>query len=153
MGKSRNPNQNSKIRRNRNLNQYRKIKIRKKAESFRKQKFVFSDCGAVGCHQITVLPNGQLTICHGDSVESSHCIGDVESIDFNEVTNTSEGRFWVNLATLNNQDCLQCEALFLCGGGCPHHAGNVFGDRNHRDENYCKYIKHVLQWLLKKANY
>lgn len=126
-------------------------RIERQLESFGKQKFVFSDCGAVGCHQVTVLPNGQLTICHGDSVESSHCIGDVKSVDFNTIKNSPEGVFWLNHATLKSEKCMNCEALFICGGGCPHHAGNVFGDRNHNDENFCNYVKHVLRWLLKKA--
>ena len=126
-------------------------RLERQLDSFRKQQFIFSDCGAVGCHQVTVLPNGQLTICHGDSVESSHCIGDIFNVDFETIKNSQEGAFWINYSTLNKKECLDCEALFICGGGCPHHAGNVFGDRNHNDDNYCNYVKHVLRWLLNKG--
>lgn len=36
----------------------------RKLESFKDSKFKFSDCASVGCNQITVRPDGILSICH-----------------------------------------------------------------------------------------
>ncbi len=126
-------------------------RLQRQIDSFIGNKFVFSDCGAVGCHQIAVLPNGNLTICHGDSVDSKHWVGSIDSMNLEDIQYTKEGKDFIKYATLYDEKCINCEALYICGGGCPHQSGNVCNSRFERDENFCIYVKKVLNWLLKRG--
>lgn len=126
-------------------------RIQRQIDSFVKQEFVFSDCGAVGCHQITVLPNGQLCICHGDSVNKNLCWDDIKSIDLTKIVKSCQGKEWYDISTLNDEDCLNCPAIFICGRGCPHHAESVWGSKRIKEPNYCEYVKGVLAWLLSRG--
>ena len=127
-------------------------RIQRQIDSFINQKFVFSDCGAVGCHQITVLPDGNLCICHGDSVDKKLFLGNLDNIEFDSVSDSIQGKKWTTYSTLNDEECLNCPAIYICGRGCPQHAENVFGDRSHKEPNYCYYIKEMLFWLLSRGS-
>ena len=131
--------------------QIKEGRIQRQIDSISKQKFVFSDCGAVGCHQFTVLPSGMVTICHGDSVNKKHWIKSIQEIDLLNLSNTDEGNFWSNISTLEDDECLACPAIFICGGGCPHQSENVNNLRGKKEGNYCIYVKEVLKWLLKRG--
>ncbi len=126
-------------------------RIQRQIDSFINNKFVFSDCGAVGCHQITVLPDGNICICHGDSVNSDMYIGDVDSVSFSEIPYSIEGKKWSAYSTLFDDECLKCPAIFICGRGCPQHAENVFGNRSVKEPNYCHYVNRVLGWLISRG--
>lgn len=126
-------------------------RIQRQIDSFISQKFVFSDCGAVGCHQITVLPDGNLCICHGDSVNKDLFLGNIDTVNFSDVSRSEQGRKWASYSTLNDDECLECSAIFICGRGCPQHAENVFGDRGIKEPNYCQYVKDILCWLLSRG--
>lgn len=128
-------------------------RIHRQIESFIERKFVFSDCGAVGCHQITVVPNGQLCICHGDSGNTKYHFGMLEDLCISEIQKTEQGKAWRNYSTLNDDECLKCPAIFCCGRGCPQHAENLFGNREYKDENFCVYIRNILNWLLNRGYY
>lgn len=131
--------------------QIKEGRLQRQIDSISKQKFVFSDCGAVGCHQFSVLPSGMVTICHGDSVNQNHWIKSIEDLDLLSLSNTDEGKFWVNISTLNDEECLSCPAIFICGGGCPHQSENVNNSREKKESNYCIYIKEVLKWFLRRG--
>lgn len=123
-------------------------RIQRQIDSFTKQKFVFSDCGAVGCHQVAVLPDESLCICHGDSVDSNLFLGSLRDVDIIDIPKTNQGKKWVSYSTLLDPECLSCPAIFCCGRGCPQHAENLFGSRDSKDYNFCEYVKRVLSWLL-----
>ena len=129
----------------------REGRIERQIDSFREQRFSFSDCGAVGCHQITVVPDGQICICHGDSVNSSHFLGNIKEIDLSFLSTNSSALSWSSLSTLSDDECLNCPYIFICGRGCPHHAGNLFGSRDLKDKNYCYYAGAIMNWLLKRG--
>ena len=97
------------------------------------------------------MPNGDITICHGDSNTGNHIIGNSQSIEISSIVNSIEGSQWVKRATLYNNECLLCEALFCCGGGCKQQAQNLFGSREKIDRFHCIYVKGVLKWMLEKA--
>lgn len=126
-------------------------RIQRQIDSIIENKFLFSDCGAIGCEQFVVMPNGDITICHGDSNTGKHIVGNIQEIDISSIVNSEEGTEWVKRATLFNDDCLSCEALFCCGGGCKQQAQNLFGDREQIDKFHCTYVKGVLKWILEKA--
>ena len=126
-------------------------RIQRQIDSVLDNKFLFSDCGAIGCEQFVVMPNGDVTICHGDSNTNRHIVGNIQEIDIASIADSEEGTQWIKRATLYNDDCLSCEALFCCGGGCKQQAQNLFGSREKIDNFHCTYVKGVLKWVLEKA--
>lgn len=126
-------------------------RIQRQIDSIIDNKFLFSDCGAIGCEQFVVMPNGDVTICHGDSNTGEHIVGNIHDIDIASIVYSEEGAQWIKRATLYNDDCLSCEALFCCGGGCKQQAQNLFGNREKIDNFHCTYVKGVLKWILEKA--
>lgn len=128
-------------------------KIQRQIDSFVKKQFTYSDCGAIGANQITVLPNGDICVCHGDSSDTKHHFSNIQNFDFESFRNSVEANLWIRRATIFNQECLKCEALFCCGGGCRHNADNLFGSRESIDFSYCEYVKEVLYWMIRRACY
>lgn len=126
-------------------------RIQRQLDSVIKNKFLFSDCGAIGCEQFVVMPNGDVSICHGDSNTGKHIVGNIQRIDLEDIIKTDEGCAWKKRATIFKTECLSCEALFCCGGGCSLQAQNLFGNRNEIDRFHCIYVKGVLKWILEKA--
>lgn len=59
--------------------------------------------------------------------------------------------FWKKRCTLNNDECLNCESIFICGGGCAIQAEALFRDRNHIDEPFCIHTKVALKWILQSC--
>lgn len=126
-------------------------RIIRKIESFFENEFKFSDCGAIGGNQIVIKPNGNVCVCHGYFKTDKYEIGNISKNSINELISTKEFDFWKNRCTLNNPKCLNCEALFICGGGCAIQAEALFGDRNHIDEPFCIHSKKTLKWILQKC--
>lgn len=125
-------------------------RIQRQINSYVNNDFVFSDCAAIGLKQLTVLPDGNICVCHGDSSNKEKYIGNVFNLDFDKLIDVDQFEFWKNKSTLYNINCLNCEALFICGGGCAHHSEAITGDRNNIDVNYCIYAKEILKWMIKK---
>ncbi len=124
--------------------QYRKL------ESFKDYKFKFSDCASVGCNQITVRPDGILSICHCYSKTDKYVIGNIYDMTFDDAILSSEATFWKYRAPIFDNECLNCEGIFICGGGCPAQGEALFGDRKNIDRPFCIHTKKSLKWLLKK---
>jgi uncharacterized protein len=58
---------------------------------------------------------------------------------------------WAQLTPINKTECLSCEALGICGGGCPINAmhskqGNTI---HSRDDRFCVHAKKTLDFLIK----
>lgn len=135
------------------LNNYRGLiegRQYRKFESIMEGKFKFSDCASVGCNQITVRPNGNLSICHCYSKTDKYVIGNIYQMDFEEAMESDEAKFWKYRSPVYNEKCLKCESLFLCGGGCPAQGEAMFGSRYEMDRPFCIHTKKSLIWLLKK---
>lgn len=122
----------------------------RKLESFKDSKFKFSDCASVGCNQITVRPDGILSICHCYSKTDKYIIGNIYDMTFDEAIKSNEATFWKNRAPIFNETCLNCEGIFICGKGCPAQGEALFGDRKEIDKPFCIHSKKSLVWLLKK---
>lgn len=127
-------------------------RIQRQIDSIINNNFYVSDCGAIGCGQFTVMPNGDISICHSDSNTGKHIIGNIESLDINSIFLTNEGQRWIERAPLKNDECLKCEALFCCGGGCKVQAETLFGSRDSIDRSYCIYVKNILKWVLTRCS-
>lgn len=122
----------------------------RKLESFKDSRFKFSDCASVGCNQITVRPDGILSICHCYSKTDKYVIGNIYDMTFDEAVKSQEATFWKYRSPIFNEECLQCEGIFICGGGCPAQGEALFGGRKEIDKPFCIHTKKSLVWLLKK---
>lgn len=47
-----------------------------------------------------------------------------------------------------NQDCLECPAISICGGGCAYSAEEIEGDIFARDEGFCLHTKEAFNFLI-----
>lgn len=126
------------------------LRIQRQINSFANKDFMFSDCAAIGARQITVMPDGKLTICHADTNNGNRHIGNIFEFCFDDILKTSEGKFYSERYTLLNEKCLNCEYIFCCGGGCPNHSGILFGNRNAIESPFCIYVSKIFSWMLQK---
>ena len=64
-----------------------------------------------------------------------------------------EGVFskWIESSPLFKPECLNCEAVAICGGGCPASIELMTGDRNGIDVRICPHSKLTLNWLIYEA--
>lgn len=90
-------------------------RLLRKFRAFYSGRFKFNDCSAVGGQQLTVKPNGNLTICHGYWNQQKDNVGNIKTSSFQDVFRTKIYSNWKHNLTINNKKCLQCPALYICG--------------------------------------
>ncbi len=113
--------------------------------------FKFQSCGAVGLNQITVQPNGDVCICQGDQRSKDNVCGNINISSIPDILNNPINDKWNHMYTIQNQECQNCEALFVCGGGCPLQALVLEGDQQKLDKTSCIFYKKLVDWLIKKC--
>lgn len=102
------------------------------------------DCCGCG-KQIVVLPSGKVGVCHAYSGTGKFFI------DPDGGFNPYEHPFWKEWSKrspFNMSQCGYCEALTICGGGCPHNADLNNGSIWEVDASFCIHAKETLQWLI-----
>lgn len=125
-------------------------RIMRKLKSFSKSQVYFSDCAATGGGQIVIAPNGQVGICHGCLHNKQYFVSNVDDTEF-DATKHKDFIEWSQLTPINKNECQDCPALGICGGGCPINAmhlkkGNTIHDL---DERFCVHSKMTLEFLIK----
>lgn len=125
-------------------------RIMRKLKSFTKSQVYFSDCAATGGGQIVIAPNGQVGICHGCLHNKQYFVSYVDDETF-DATKHKDFIEWSQLTPVNKEECQDCAALGICGGGCPINAmhlkkGNTIHDL---DERFCAHAKLTLEFLIK----
>lgn len=125
-------------------------RIMRKLKSFTKSQVYFSDCAATGGGQIVIAPNGQVGICHGCLHNKQYFVSHVDDETF-DATKHKDFIEWSQLTPVNKEECQDCAALGICGGGCPINAmhlkkGNTIHDL---DERFCTHAKLTLEFLIK----
>lgn len=125
-------------------------KINEHIQMFLSQTFKFHSCGAVGLNQITVKPNGDVCICHGDSRNNDKKIGNIVDDEITDIINNKQNDTWLNMYTIDHEECKFCPALSICGGGCPLQSEVLFGDREKVDLASCIFFKKLIIWLMKR---
>ncbi len=123
-------------------------RIERKIECLREGKFKFTDCGALGGNQVVFKPNGDICVCHAYEKTNQYTICNILTSDFSDIVNSKEFQFWMKRIPLFNEECLSCEALFCCGGGCVTRAETLFGERECIDRSFCIHTKKILMWFL-----
>lgn len=125
-------------------------RINRKIDSLLDQRFKFSDCAAVGANQLTIKPNGDVIICHGYVKTNKYVLGNIKDQSISKLINHPQSNMWINNAPIYNDKCINCEALYICGGGCSMQSEALFGGIENVDEAFCIHSKKSLIWLLKK---
>lgn len=124
-------------------------RIMRKLKSFSKAQVYFSDCAATAGGQIVVAPNGQVGICHGCLFNKEYFVATIDDDDF---VATEDPNFieWSQLTPLNHEECYDCPALGICGGGCPINARNLKLENTIHsiDERFCTHAKKTLEFFI-----
>lgn len=124
-------------------------RMMRKLDAFAKSQIYFSDCAATSGGQIVIAPDGRVGICHGCLYNKDYFISNVSDAQFDC---TQDGTFkeWASLTPINRNECLDCPALGICGGGCPINARSLkAGNTIHSmDTRFCVHSKKTLEFLI-----
>lgn len=125
-------------------------RMMRKLKSFSKAQVYFSDCAATTGGQIVIAPNGQVGICHGFLHDKQYFVAHINDDDFVAVKDDTFIE-WSQLTPINHEECLDCPALGICGGGCPVNAMHLkAGNTIHSiDERFCVHSKKTLEFFIK----
>jgi uncharacterized protein len=125
-------------------------KVKTFRDSYSAPKLHFSDCGATAGGQLVFAPDGSIGICHGCLWDKKHFVSSVDDDFFDAKTNPTFIE-WSQLSPVNREECQDCAALGICGGGCPVNAMNAIeGNTIHSlDERFCVHSKKTLDFLIK----
>lgn len=125
-------------------------RMMRKLKAFSKAQVYFSDCAATSGGQIVVAPNGQVGICHGCLYDKQYFVSNVDDENFDSTKNETFIE-WSQLTPINNEACIDCPALGICGGGCPVNAMHLKpGNTIHSiDERFCTHSKKTLDFLIR----
>lgn len=122
-------------------------RIMRKAKAFVEGKMHIFDCAAAGGNQIVIAPDGQVGICQAFIGTRDYFVSHVTEADFEPSANEAFIE-WKNRAPVNMEECLDCEGLGICGGGCPYNSyvteGSIWG----LDKRFCKHTLKSLEFLI-----
>lgn len=132
----------------RELNIYEERMMRK-VKSFVNQEAMLADCGIVG-NQVVIAPDGQIGVCQDFVKTRQYYYGSIYDEYYDPV---KEGIFskWIENSPLFKPGCLDCEAVAICGGGCPASVELMTGDRDNIDVRICPHSRLTLKWLIYEA--
>lgn len=130
-----------KIARNKNIYEDRMMR---KVKAFVGGYFYDRDCSAIG-RQIVFGPNGTVGVCMTYYATGKYFVKFDK--DFDPLTNHIWNE-WGKRMPINMLKCLKCEALGICGGGCPFNADTRNGSIWEVDDFFCEHSKRTLEWLI-----
>ena len=125
-------------------------RIMRKVRAFQKSSVYFADCAAQSGGQLVFVPDGSIGVCHGCIAERKYFISNIDDDNFDASTNPVLNE-WANLTPINKEECQSCEALGICGGGCPIDAVNSNGEKDIHgiDKRFCVHTKKTLNFLIR----
>ena len=125
-------------------------RMMRKLKSFSKAQVYFSDCAATTGGQVVIAPNGQVGICHGCLHNKQYFVAHIDDDDFVAVKDKNFIE-WSQITPLNHEECMDCPALGICGGGCPVNAMHLKPSNTIHsiDERFCAHSKKTLEFFIK----
>lgn len=121
-------------------------RVMRKAVAFADAAPMHSDCAAIG-HQIVVAPDGTLGICQ-DFVKERRTFGHTVFDPGFDPFDDGEFRTWAQRSPLRMEECRQCPALGICGGGCPASIEAQTGSMWNVDDRICPHSLETLRFLI-----
>ncbi len=107
---------------------------------------MFADCSVVGS-QIVIAPDGKIGVCQDFVKPRTYFEGSVFQKNYDPF---KSGLFkeWQARSPFYMEQCFDCEALGMCGGGYPASVELKTGSRWNIDERICFHSKLTLEWLI-----
>lgn len=120
-------------------------RIGRKITALYSKNFFYGDCAAITGNQVVLKPNGDISICQAFCQSNEDIIGNLEENSLKYIlTNIERNRYYSMLPIYRNE-CMDCEAIFTCGGGC-------FWERDinnsGKDIGFCEHSILIHKWLL-----
>ncbi|MDZ7743785.1 MAG: SPASM domain-containing protein [Bacteroidota bacterium] len=122
-------------------------RMMRKAHAFKHSTVYPFDCHAAGGNQIIVTPEGKVGICQGLMYAGKYDVTDVYDDSFVPTQNEIYLE-WSKRSPLNMDECKDCLALGICGGGCPFVAESKEGSIWGIDRQFCVHAKKTTEWLI-----
>lgn len=123
-------------------------KIMRKLRAFVEKEFYFKDCAGIG-NQIVVTPSGNIGPCQAftsDKEYFKHTVFEDFDIENDPIFNE-----WAKRMPVNMSQCQECEAISICGGGCPYQAKIEEKSLWGLDKRMCTFNKMLLEWSINDA--
>ncbi|MPM33299.1 7-carboxy-7-deazaguanine synthase [bioreactor metagenome] len=120
-------------------------RVMPKVKAYVESRIYLYDCAVTSGSQLTFLPNGTIASCHAmvDYPEYNLCTLDD---DFSYAK--PKLLEWCNRMPINNEKCLSCIALGLCGGTCPSISLHANKSITEMDDVSCIYNRAIVEWLI-----
>jgi len=122
-------------------------RMMRKVKAFSSSQVYPFDCGASGGNQVIFSPSGQVGVCHGYLESKKDFPTTIQNFDFDPSKDPIFQK-WAQRTPLRMPECQTCEALGICGGGCPMNAERNLGSIFCLDERFCLHAKETLRWLV-----
>lgn len=121
-------------------------RMMRKVSAFVKQEPMYADCGVIG-NQVVISPDGRVGVCQDFVKPRKYFDGSVHDQDYDPI---EAGLFedWRKRSPMFMEDCIGCEAVAMCGGGCPASIELQSGSRWNVDKRVCPHSKKSLEWLV-----
>lgn len=133
---------------------YSEDRVRRKYSAFYDRDFKYSDCAAKGGNQITIKPNGDIIICHGQWNNNENLISNINNTkNIEDIFKSRRYNEWYNNIPLNNKKCKNCKAIYVCGGGCAMQSKDLFGNEKRIDKAFCIHTKKMLKYIMSELYY
>jgi uncharacterized protein len=119
-------------------------RLMRNVRAFVQGLILYSNCAGCG-QQIVVDPKGNVGIC------SAYCGTKEYFVPYGEEFDPLNHPYWNEWrlrSPLVMPQCLNCEALSVCGGGCPQSAQRQNGSIWELDEIFCVVAKKTVDFLL-----
>lgn len=131
-------------------------RIMRRVRPYVENRFYYRDCMGVG-GQIVVGPSGQIGPCQAllgmndKKYFPLHILdlaGRGEALSSNTIYSNSLFDEWRHRFPLNMNECIDCFAVSICGGGCPYASEIIKGSIWEIDERVCYQAKNILEWMV-----
>lgn len=119
-------------------------RMMRKTRAFVEGQLHINDCAGCG-QQIVITPDGQAGTCQAYAGSRKFFVNLSEQLD---VKNHPIWQEWRMRSPLNMPQCVDCIALGICGGGCPHNADQRTGSIWNTDEVFCVHAKKTTRFLI-----
>ena len=125
-------------------------RIMRKLNCFANGQIYYSDCGATAGGQLVFTPDERVGICQGLLAEKEFFDTSLDDVSFDATKDETWNR-WASLSPIDTDECQTCEALGICGGGCPINARAQDPDKGLHcvDARQCVHAKRTLEYLIR----
>jgi uncharacterized protein len=117
----------------------------RRVSTFVEDAFWTNDCSGCG-DQIVILPNGSIGPCHAFLGSAKYFDANIHKKE--DLRKNSTWIEWKKRSPLFMEQCQDCSAISICGGGCPYMAHENHGSIWNLDERTCIFCNRILEWLI-----